>query len=53
MLLHGVAIVLCFVGLVFLSVIGEPGALRQLGFFIAGAIIAAALGLGMISLLFG
>lgn len=51
--MHIAAFIICFVGLVILSIMGEPGALRQLFFLVAGLIIAAVLGLGMIGLLFG
>ena len=53
MILHGLAIVLCFVGLVVLSLLGEPGALRQLVYFVVCVIVALLMGAGMLSLFFG
>lgn len=53
MVLHGIAFVICFIGLIILSVMGEKGAFRQLMYFVFCLFLALAVGLGLLSLLFG
>jgi len=53
MVLHGIALVICFIGLVVLSMMGEHGAFRQLMYFVFCLFLAITLGIGMLSLLFG
>lgn len=51
--MHILAFVICIVGLVILTAMGEPGALRQLVALLVCAALAVVLGAGMICLLFG
>lgn len=52
-MLHAAAFVICLVGLIILTVMGEPGALKQLVFFLICIVVAMVVAVGTIALLVG
>ncbi len=53
MFLHCIAFVICFIGLIILSAMGEEGALRQLMFFLASMVVAGLVALATFALFIG
>ena len=53
MFFHALAVVIALVGIVVLAIMGEPGALRQLVFFLICIAVAVVMAAGTLCLLIG